>query len=436
MPTAAPHVTANDNTIAFQSNANRFVKVSHTSLLTQNAASFQGEDIWRTPGVWSHLWARIVTNTRDDAAAIVSRINNSAGNQALDIPAGTTGDFQDTTNSDTLAEDDEVSYRVNSQHSVITTTGFDISAICSLFTATSGQRVYRLGADGASMPVPPSSGFMPLLTSGSAYLLASEASLQTYLPSGVLRQPSIFVRIHSGGSGNTFTLRVNEEDTDVVLSIPAGTTGHFHDDSNVASISDLARVDWAFVNTTTNNLFGFEYINIDLITDVFFGGFVRGDSPCVLNADAGGARQDGFALLSGLPQTNQTTTEANCQVPALVADLWGGLLAYVDANGQNGAAYMQGRVNGAYAGFQLTVPAGTTGLFIAEGDPVNVAAGDLLSQRRYVEGDSATDLEFHQQNFWIRPEDEEVDLPNACPLPGPSSVAGSCAKVIPNPTGV
>ncbi len=437
MGTPAPHVSCNDTSVGFQSNTSRYVAPGHTSIIIASAVSTQGETIWQTAGTWSGLWARIVTNTRDDSADIVVRFAGVGdGNQALLVPAGMTGTFQDLVNTDAVVAGDVLGYRVFSRDSVSTAVGFDISLIAAIFTATANERAYRVNANLRSN-IPTGDFVYPMMTAETVYLqtVASgrEDEVQSYLPVGTVRRASVLITIHIGGSGNTITFRRNEVDTSIVLVIPAGMTGVFSDLVNTVGLSDLDRCNWSLRNTASNNLFATQYTTIDLVTTRFFGGGVRGAAPITLVGSALDSRKDGFASINSWWTAGQVLLESQTQVAALVAGTWGGLLTYVDINGQDGACEMIGHLNGVDAGFTVTVPAGMTGLFIAVGAGVSVVATDQLSQRRRALGTNSPPCEFHQQNFWVAPgttgppRDGEPPYtpptPPACPGPGDTGAA-------------
>lgn len=60
-------------------------------------------------GTASRLFVRVGTNTAGLSTTFVSQINGVTGNQTITVPAGTTGDFEDTTHTDTMAVGDTVS---------------------------------------------------------------------------------------------------------------------------------------------------------------------------------------------------------------------------------------------------------------------------------------------------------------------------------------
>lgn len=63
-------------------------------------------------GTWKGMAMYNGYNIRTAATVFKSRINGADGNQACNVPASSTGWFQDTSNSDTVSEDDELAHAV------------------------------------------------------------------------------------------------------------------------------------------------------------------------------------------------------------------------------------------------------------------------------------------------------------------------------------
>ena len=62
----------------------------------------EAELTMRVPCIWKKLTTEVFTNTQNLTSTITTRINEADGNQTVSIPANTTGEFEDTTNSDNL----------------------------------------------------------------------------------------------------------------------------------------------------------------------------------------------------------------------------------------------------------------------------------------------------------------------------------------------
>ena len=75
-----------------------------TESLTEGPAPFTG--------VWSLLSGHIASNSLSTAAThLISRINGADGNQDASIAAGVTGGFQDTSNTDSVTQADQIAIK-------------------------------------------------------------------------------------------------------------------------------------------------------------------------------------------------------------------------------------------------------------------------------------------------------------------------------------
>jgi hypothetical protein len=352
------------------------------------------------------------------------------------VPAGTTGAFHDSSNTVAVAAGEQLRYRSNSTHSVSTSLLYRVSAIQTVFTALSGERLYRI-VSGRNQTT--GTGFVGLMQ--SMYLESVEDAIECCMPEGTLRNAYADVIVNLGPGPNSYTLRKNGADTAVVINIPNGTTGQFEDLSNTVAVADEDLVAWRSVRSAT--LLNIQTLAIDFASTRFWGGGVVGTSPVTMvgSAAANDPRKDGFAMHTADFRSGvNNTLEVNSQVESLITDNWGGLCLYCDVNGQNGATTIKGRKNGSDAGssFTVTVPATTTGRFTAVGDPIPLVPTDLLNIRRQALGTNASAMEYHVQNFHIEPPNGNGGIKpptpkEACPQPFPAVTDTDPACLEPDP---
>lgn len=65
-------------------------------------------------GTWKLTSFKVVVNTNGGTTTIKSQVNGSDGNQVVTFTTTTTGEAQDTTNTDTLANLDNIAYKITS----------------------------------------------------------------------------------------------------------------------------------------------------------------------------------------------------------------------------------------------------------------------------------------------------------------------------------
>ncbi len=88
------------------------------SLLGQ-AFGVQGRSLARTPYDAQNLFTNLVTNTLDDVLTATLRIGGTDSALGVSIPAGTTGEFEDTVDIISVVPTDEVSYITTSPGSTV-----------------------------------------------------------------------------------------------------------------------------------------------------------------------------------------------------------------------------------------------------------------------------------------------------------------------------
>lgn len=396
MGTAAVHMSLSTAPVGITANTNRFIRPGCGAFFTPSVFEFQQRTIWRTAGVWSKLWVRVTQNSNDGACVIVSRVNGADGNQTLTIAAGTTGIFQDSSGTDTIAAGDILSVKTAAVHSTSSTSGLKISILQSLFTATASERVYRLAAGQRTLFN--ASGFVSCMA-GTPNDVA-EAPLQIHVPGGTMRNGAIRVRINSRNDASTLVLRVNEADTALTISIAASTTGYFEDTANTITVFDRDRVNWHFTLGGSSGLFFLNEIAVDLVTDAFFGGGSRTGAGISLVGSTSGVQKDGVCGHSAWHYAVSVANELQVQAEALVTDSWEGIIVVIRANGQNGTCEWISRVNGADDNLVVTVAAFTTGVFESVGSAISVSPTDLINIRRKANGTNADALNYFTHNFF------------------------------------
>ena len=67
--------------------------------------------LYRSPGTLSKLYVRVTANSNVGSVTLRVRKNGANGNMFVTIPAGATGAFEDTVNTDTVAAGDKLNYQ-------------------------------------------------------------------------------------------------------------------------------------------------------------------------------------------------------------------------------------------------------------------------------------------------------------------------------------
>ncbi len=202
-----------------------------------------------TAGTMKNLFFVVTLNGDPSPETITSRINGVDGTLVLSIPSMTTGAFEDTTHSDVLAENDLYGYRVTRTGSVAAT-AWGFGTITVNFESTNGMFFVAGGAVVGQ-----------LLTTGlTRYFLifelrTLEADQQYRLfNSHKFDKLRLYLTSNATTSPSTFDFRKNEVSTALAISIGAGLTGAFTDDTNSVFGIPGDRIVMRFINGGGGNL--------------------------------------------------------------------------------------------------------------------------------------------------------------------------------------
>lgn len=257
---AAPSITVNyENSsssvnfwsaIGSQSTANgaatRYWNVAG-SLGTAAATESAAQMISPAGGTLSNLRA-YVTAARATNTTLKTRINGADGAQSVTMTASTTGAFEDTTNTDTIAAGDLFCAATVTGSGTDTLTLSNVSVLFSTTTAS----VSPLGAGATSTTL--TSGVTRYYTpTGHLQALPTENQTQQIAPfSGVASRMGATVTANTSSATTTMVLRKNGADTAVTFTIAGSATGSFVDTTNTVTVAagDLICIQGSGANGT------------------------------------------------------------------------------------------------------------------------------------------------------------------------------------------
>lgn len=199
----------------------------------------------RVATTFSNLRIRVSANGNTNSSTFTFQINGSNGNQTVTIPASSgAGDFEDTTNVDTVAVNNLVNY--------LLVTGMGAHNDINVIT-----QVMQVHADAASRATL-AAGELGGLNINDVEFGSLEMRASRSLVSGPesqaqlkLREPfdfsNMFIRIAFNDLNNAslFTLRVNGADSLLEISVPGGQTGFFENTTDTVSavVDDLVNTE-------------------------------------------------------------------------------------------------------------------------------------------------------------------------------------------------
>ena len=118
-----------------------FLTIWHDGSGTTQLSQSASQTTFRTGGTLANLFLYVVTNTFDASSVLTIQVNGSNGNNTITIPAAGTGNYEDTTHTDTISAGDEVNIECDrtgaSSGSVVVSVLSGLFTACLLYTSPS-----------------------------------------------------------------------------------------------------------------------------------------------------------------------------------------------------------------------------------------------------------------------------------------------------------
>lgn len=341
---------------------------------------------------WSKLTVRVYANTLNASLAFTAQKNGTNTAMSVTVPAGTTGTFQDSVNSVSLAAGDLITYQL----STLATDG-SISRNISSVLDGANQLVLRQANFGQN------NRFGAVFPSATS---TTESDYQWKLPTVAVTVRELWCKVsHSASTNATLTLRRNATDA-ASISIPANTTGWLSTTGLAISLAVGDLIDWTLTG-------GAPAINTAQVVL---------DPADKQPAGAGTSTSMTTAIYTpflGTLSDNATLANVETVVP-IAATATGGSIT-VSASAKNQATTLSLYRNGTGSAV-LSIPASTTGQFSDNTFQLSIAAGDRVAW-----GLSSTDTT-NTLTFTVVGTSLSFPLTYTQSLSGAISPAGSLAK--------
>lgn len=329
-----------------------------TNYLSLFAGSIQGSEAsvkvkYRSAGVLSRFSVLIGANTiATSATAINFRKNGGAGNMVLSIPAGSTGEFQDLTNTDTITAGDDVNCQIVTPN---TSGSITIRAISTVYAATTDTVVRYSTRHGFNN----SNGITQYNSLSGEYIFdTNEANVQTkFRAAGTIKNLYCEIEANPRSTTTLIRTRINGANGNCLISIGAGVTGQFEDTSNSDTVASGDLICTSYVMGASGEL-----LNPGVTSSIEF---VSTASQTMAIAEtvapALAANITRFFGVGG--GSHGQATESNTSQKANVAFTASQLNCFVSSNTVVGTSVFTLRKNGANANCTLSIPSLTTGFF-------------------------------------------------------------------------
>lgn len=355
-----------------------------------------------------NLFFSVTLNNIPAASTVVSRINGVNGNLTITVPAGTTGTFEDTVNSDSVVADDYYNLR-----------------------CVTGAGGIQMQYWKAGVTLDCTTDHINCLSAFSYFLMIQNQTRYGHVSGNFSREKTtewhvhetvnhdatwdklvLYVVTNAGNAAATFTNRINSGNGSMSISITALTTGEFTDIVNSDAVTAGNEVNYKCVTGAAGggNLI-IQSATSRLTTsgpyDQILGSFYDYD----LN--------DGvtyYVLVHGQFFYFAAPAEASAQIPirGLVGTVYErNLFVNIYDNDLNSATTVTTRINAGDAGLTLSIPATTTGLF------EDTSVGDTLTNGddycvEFVCGGVANTIEVNGVSVTF---EEAAAAPAAAPTP-------------------
>lgn len=202
------------------------------------------QHIERFNGTWSRIGVKIIANSRLTAGTLRSRKNGSNGAQSVSILASTTGYFEDTSNSDSVAPGDTFGLAMTNGTG---TAALSVEGFYGAYEATGAHRSHYT-VENSSTATNPSNQTIntTFRTKGMGLIgINMEASSDTNEAIAARAGGSLtnfYVDIISNAKTNDCTagLRISGSAGNNVVTVLAGVTGRFEDTTHSDSITNAS----------------------------------------------------------------------------------------------------------------------------------------------------------------------------------------------------
>jgi hypothetical protein len=325
----------------------------------------------------TNLFVRVTANTATANTTVTSRINGGNGNLIVTIPAGMTGTFEDTCNSDTLVSGD----LVNSLVTVGKGGTVSISLISFILKSTNNTPILCAWYPSSSQGYGKTRYYnISGKLKGDTHEVYSQYTFRTEATWSNLR---VYCLKNTLDGATTVRVRISGTNGNQVITIPAGMTGAFEDAINTDYIAAGDNVSYQVITGGTTGSIIF------CLMQVKSESTVRQIAAGNLDAHAFGFGQTRYLTIEGdCESTTASDNETRAQLKARQAFTGQNMFVSVQVNTLDGNTTIKLRKNGADGYESITIPAKTKGVFEDTINTDSIAASDLIDWQIITEGSS------------------------------------------------
>ena len=380
---------ANSNTFAFAANTTRYF-IPGSDNNQNSAVESANQVLMRTAGLINYLYFRTDANTITATTTFTSRIASGAGNLSISIGASTTGEFEDTTNTDSIAAGQTFGYQMIAG---ATGTSMTLRYLSHVFTASTdtvkkySQKVNFTLSTGAVtgyiafQGVPGSPG-----ATESSYQMKARGHGQ--FQNGLVR-----ISANTESVAVIFNTRINSVDGTLSVSCTASTTGAFEDTTHTDTVKATDLVNWAVNKAASTGSMTLDTVAVEFLstgsTALAAGGYFYMLAINTVTTSAQAVNSTAYWQMEGALSSN--TTEATKQLKARLPFTASNGFVRLSLNTVTAASTFTLRLTAVDSTLVVSMTASTTGIFEDTTHTVAVAAAKELSWK-CVTGATGTSL--------------------------------------------
>lgn len=354
-----------------------FLSISNAQNPSATGTEAQRQIKAKFAGVYSGLRVRVNTNSLSTATTtIVFRKNGANGNQTVSIPAGATGVFEDTTNSDTIADGDFFSLSVSTASGGTGT--INTNLIQMRVSKTVGIQQIMAGSGVPSTATASTSYFGAFGgTLVNATTIAEARKQPVVRASSTLANMQLYVISNGRSTDTLLRSRKNGANGNMLITVPAGATGYFEDTTNSDSLAAGDNFNYAFTTGTGAGTISWSTISAFLTpTGTIMTPLLAASNNATVTFAVGTLFHPfGGSILGTI------ASEANAYTKYNYSATLSNLFLSVSANTHTGTRTINFRKNGANGNQTFTISAGATGYFEDTTNTDAVVANDLVNMQ-------------------------------------------------------
>jgi len=307
-------------------------------------------------------------------STITIRKNNTDTALSITTTAGGTGIFQDLDHEVTIADGDQISVSMTGSSAPYDTR---IDTLTVEYEAGGDYPVTQFCADPlgdtASSSSTTGENYVPFGYGTGAQTTESSAQLRLRAP-GTLEHLQVLINSNTKTVDTKLYLRKNGTDSAVNITIPAGTTGIFYDDSHTEEVAGGDLVNLRYDGVGGSGALNWSYASIR-----FVGSGKKWDA--FARTDTNAWNLHDFVEYSCSFGSGEPTASENRTTSYFLFDTVASNLRVYIKSGIYGTTAMtfRLRINGADGNMAVTPPLGTTGWFENVEDHDQILAGDIVN---------------------------------------------------------